>query len=196
MPAFRTSGAALLLVLALPGARADSLYAAQTYRPLVADRRAHQPGDSVTILVYENSSATTAADTALRRKTELGLQAGLHTPGRHVSDEASLAANSDFSGGGTIQRSGKLLAQLTVNVSGVAPNGDLLVSGEQLIEVNNDRQQIRVEGRVRPLDISDANTVLSSRLADARISYAGSGGELAARQKPGFLSKLLVWMGL
>jgi flagellar L-ring protein precursor FlgH len=83
---------------------------------------------------------------------------------------------------------------MSVSVVGVAANGDLLVAGEQVLEINSDRQKIRVEGRVRPLDISDANAVLSSRLADAKISYLGD-GDLANRQRPGFWSRLFQWAG-
>jgi flagellar L-ring protein precursor FlgH len=107
---------------------------------------------------------------------------------------AAVSANNDFGGGGTVQRQGKLLAQMSVSVVGVAANGDLLVAGEQVLEINSDRQKIRVEGRVRPLDISDANAVLSSRLADAKISYLGD-GDLANRQRPGFWSRLFQWAG-
>jgi flagellar L-ring protein precursor FlgH len=84
---------------------------------------------------------------------------------------------------------------LTVTVKGVAENGDLLIAGEQLLEINNERQQIKVEGRVRPHDISDVNTVLSTRIADAKISYVGD-GDLADRQRPSWWHRLLTWFGL
>jgi flagellar L-ring protein precursor FlgH len=87
-----------------------------------------------------------------------------------------------------------MLAQMTVTVTSVGANGDLFVTGEQLLEINADKQRIKVEGRVRPLDISDTNTVLSYRLADARISYLGD-GELANHQHQGFWSRLFTMAG-
>ena len=181
--------AALGAAVATP-AHADDLYSEKTFRPLASDKRAHLPGDVLTILIYENSSAVTSADTTLQRSNDVTL----HASADQHSHAAAVGANNDFNGGGTVQRQGKLLAQMSVSVAGVAPNGDLLVAGEQVLEINSDRQKIRVEGRVRPLDISDANTVLSSRLADARISYLGD-GDLASRQRPGLWSRLFHGLG-
>jgi flagellar L-ring protein precursor FlgH len=67
------------------------------------------------------------------------------------------------------------------------------VSGEQLIKVNDERQEIVLSGRVRPIDIAENNTVVSSRLADARISYVGD-GVLGEKQRPGILTRILSWL--
>jgi flagellar L-ring protein precursor FlgH len=179
-----------LLAAAAPLAHADDLYNEKTYRPLASDKRAHLPGDVLTILIYESSSAVTSADTSLQRRNDVAVRASAD---QHAH-AAAVGASNDFGGGGTVQRQGKLLAQMSVSVVGVASNGDLLVAGEQVLEINSDRQKIRVEGRVRPLDISDANAVLSSRLADAKISYMGD-GDLASRQRPGLWSRLFQWAG-
>jgi flagellar L-ring protein FlgH len=186
---------ALVLLLSLPTAlaglaRADDLYSETTFRPLASDKRAHLPGDVLTVMIYENSSAVTSADTSLQRKNDVGVQGGVDQRTHGVN----MAANNTFDGGGTVQRAGKLLAQMSVTVVAVVPNGDLQVAGEQLLEINSDRQKIRVEGRVRPLDVSDTNTVLSYRLADAKISYLGD-GDLASRQRPGIWSRLFNWAG-
>ena len=77
----------------------------------------------------------------------------------------------------------------------VESNGDLLVSGEQLLRVNDERQEIVLSGRVRQSDIGENNTIVSSRLADARISYVGDGA-LGEKQKPGIISRVLSWLGL
>jgi flagellar L-ring protein precursor FlgH len=182
--------AAMLAAAAAPLVQADDLYNEKTYRPLASDKRAHLPGDVLTVLIYESSSAVTSADTSLQRRNDVAVRASVDQHGH----AAAVSANNDFGGGGTVQRQGKLLAQMSVSVVGVASNGDLLVAGEQVLEINSDRQKIRVEGRVRPLDISDANAVLSSRLADAKISYLGD-GDLANRQRPGFWSRLFQWAG-
>ena len=183
----------LLPLAAVPSAalRAETLYNENSFRPLASDKRAHLPGDVLTVMIYENSSATTSADTSLQRKSDINLQAGANQTTRN----AGLGVNNNFDGGGTIQRTGKMLAQMTVTVTAVAANGDLLVSGEQLLEINADKQKIKVEGRVRPLDISDTNTVFSYRLADARISYLGD-GDLARHQQQSFWSRLFNWVGL
>ena len=54
--------------------------------------------------------------------------------------------DSQFAGGGQIERSGTLLARLSVQIDGVDANGNFIVSGEQLIVINNEKQTIRVIG--------------------------------------------------
>lgn len=181
----------LLLALLCGAARSDDLYNEKTYRPLASDKRAHLPGDVLTVMIYENSSALTSADTQLQRSNQVGATAS----GKHFNESLAVGASNNFDGGGTVQRAGKLLAQMSVTVTGVAANGELLVAGEQTLEINLDRQKIRVEGRVRPLDVSDQNTVLSYRLADAKISYLGD-GDLASRQSPGLWSRFFTWVGI
>jgi flagellar L-ring protein precursor FlgH len=183
-------GLAAALCCAVPVA-AESLYDPAEYRAMVSDKRAHRVGDSLTVLVYENSSATTRADTSTRRNNDVGVKAFAD---QH-NHAAGIGVGSDFDGGGVVQRSGRLLAQITASVSSIEPNGDLWIKGEQMLEINADKQHIRVVGRVRTLDITTANTVLSSRLADARISYLGD-GDLSESARRGWLAKALTWLGL
>jgi flagellar L-ring protein precursor FlgH len=182
---------ALLMAVVCGPLQAESLYSENTFRPLASDKRAHLPGDALTVVIVESSTATTSADTLLQRKTDIGVQAGVN----QNTHNASLGVNNNFDGGGTIQRTGKMLAQMTVTVTSVTSNGDLQVSGEQLLDINGDKQKIKVEGRVRSLDISDTNTVFSYRLADAKISYLGD-GDLANHQQQSFWSRFFNWVGL
>lgn len=186
------AAALLALVLSTGAVWAGSLYNETTYYPLAGDRRAqHRPGDLLTVLVYENASATSTANTRAGRDAGIGLTVQLP----HASKQAGIHANNDRDGGGQTRREGRVLAQLTVTVQEVAPNGDLIIGGEQLLDVNDERQQIRVSGRVRRLDVSEANTVLSTRIADARISYSGS-GDIAERQRSSWWQRLLTSFGL
>ncbi len=182
-----------MVVLAASGlpASAQSLYDEKTYRALVADSKAYRVGDALTVQVLENSAATANADTGTRRKNDISAELGrAHVPAIGVG----IGLGGEFDGGGRTVRSGKLLAQLTVSVKEVLPNGDLQIAGEQLLLINDEQQRINVEGRVRPQDISENNVVLSSRLADAKITYVGE-GELAERQKPAWWRKLFDAVG-
>ncbi|WP_229204802.1 flagellar basal body L-ring protein FlgH [Duganella sp. CF458] len=185
-------GMLLLVLLAGAPARADSLYQPQSYQPLTSDLRQRRVGDLVTVMVYENASASSSANTRAGRNAQASLDAQVPN-GRAYG--AGIQANNEMDGHGTTQRAGKVLAQLTVSVREIAPNGDLLVSGTQLLDINNERQTITLEGRVRPQDISDTNVVLSTRVADARISYAGQ-GDLADRQRPAWWQRLLNLFGV
>ncbi|TMG75878.1 MAG: flagellar basal body L-ring protein FlgH, partial [Betaproteobacteria bacterium] len=101
----------------------------------------------------------------------------------------------DFKGGGKIERAGKLLGRITVAVQSVEANGNLRVKGDQEIFVNEEKQRISVEGSVRPQDILTDNTVLSTRLGQAKIEMIGQ-GLLAEKQKPGILTRFLSWLGI
>lgn len=187
----RAVGLALVLALVTAGARAESLYDPALYRSLGTDRKAARIGDVLTIQVVETSSATSSADTSTGRKSSIDAEFRLS---RRPTTAGGLEVDSDFEGGGKTQRSGRLLAQMSVNVVDIAPNGDLYVKGDQLLTVNDEQQKIHVKGRVRPQDISPGNVVLSTRLAQAEIIYMGE-GELAGRQRPAWWNRFLNWLG-
>lgn len=170
----------------------ESLYNENTFQSLVGDRRANHVGDSITVLIYENSSATASNDTMTAKNGGIGIGIKLLP---NFDKSATVKLSEDSSGKGKIQRSGKLLAQLTVTVQEIAKNGELLIKGIQLLEINGEKQQIQVEGRVRPQDITEFNTVLSSRIADANISYIGE-GTLSQKKTPGILGRIFTFLGL
>ena len=187
----RLVAAAALLGLGL-GAAATSLYNESTFRPLTGDNKAFRVGDVLTVQVFENSSATTSTDTGTRRKNNLNAEL---THGTRRVAETGIAVGGDFDGGGRTQRANRVLITLSVSVREVLPNGDLRVQGEQLLLVNEEQQKVTLEGRVRPQDVSDGNVVLSTRLADARITYLGE-GEVSLRQQRAWWRKLLDWVGM
>ncbi|HEX8611912.1 MAG TPA: flagellar basal body L-ring protein FlgH [Telluria sp.] len=184
-------GALCAAALSSGPAQATSLYKEGTYKALASDQKARRRGDLVTIMVVENSSATSTANTTARRNANINADVDLP----HKSRGIGIQTNNQMDGRGQTVREGKVLAQITVLVQDVTENGDLLVAGEQLLEVNNERQQIRVAGRIRPQDLSDTNVVLSTRIADAKISYVGA-GDLSDKQRPGWWQMVLTWFGL
>ena len=173
------------------GALAESLYSPDTYVAMTSDRRALRQGDVLTVLIVENASAVASADTNADKKAGVSLSA--KTPS--IDKTATAALSDDFSGSGKIQRTGKLLGTITVVVQSVDSFGNLVIKGEQLIALNGEKQEIRLEGRVRPGDILENNSVVSTRIADARISYIGD-GILGDRQRQGLISRVLTWLGL
>lgn len=183
---FTTKFAVLLTAFLAFHATAESLYKAGEFRSLTADRKAQRIGDVLTVLVVENSSATATAGT----KTDKTTDAGLHitTPLRQKA--YGFGVDDSFDGNGRSARSGKLLAQLSVSVINIDPNGDLQVAGEQLLEINGEKQMINLTGRVRTVDIGEGNTVPSNRLADARITYIGD-GVLGDNQNKGWITRLV-----
>lgn len=186
------SALAVAAVCGLAGtAQAQSLYDEATYSPLAGDRRSFKVGDLITVLVAEQSSAVSSADTDADRRASVQAQATLP----HKNSQAGVGVSSEFDGGGRTQRSGRVLAQLTVRVKSIEPGGELVVEGDQQLTINDEVQTITLQGRLRAIDVAENNTVLSSRLADARIVYNGD-GVLASRQKPGLWQNLLNLLGL
>jgi flagellar L-ring protein FlgH len=175
---------------------ASSLYDARTFKSLTSDNKAFRVGDVLTVQVIENSSAVTSADTGTRRKNDISANVSSSTNPITSQNGASVGATvaGTFDGGGSTQRNNRLLATVSVTVIEVLPNGDLKVFGEQLLTVNDEQQKVNLEGRVRPLDISDGNIVLSTRLAEAKITYVGE-GDVSERSKRSSWRKFLDWVG-
>ena len=183
------------LLLALLGAgaatAADSLYQAGTFQALTSDLRARKVGDLITVMVYETASATSTADTRSGRDAKVGVE----LQGQQHSYAGAIRSNNQTDSAGLTRREGKVLAQITVAIQEIGANGDLLVAGEQMLEINNEQQKISVQGRVRPQDVSDTNVVLSTRIANAQIRYSGQ-GDLADKQRPAWWQRLLTLFGV
>jgi flagellar L-ring protein precursor FlgH len=184
-------GLACMLALVSQLVLSAGLYQESTFQALSSDRKANRPGDLITVLIYENASATSTADTNSDRRGSFAV--ALDRPSR--TSNIGLSSNSQMDNTGRTAREGRVVAQMTVAVRDIAANGDLIVAGGQSLEINNERQQIRVEGRVRRQDISESNTVFSTRLADATISFVGF-GDLADRQRASWWQRALTWFGL
>lgn len=175
-----------------------SLYDEKKFQSLTADRKARSVGDLITVQVYEEATAVSTADTSTGRNADVGVGLQLplpHTSPFHGSHSAHATTDNTFSGQGQTQRSGRVVAQLTVPVVAVSDNGDLSIAGTQELEINGERQKIHIEGRVRSLDVTQANTVLSTHVAGAKLSIAGD-GTVNDQQLPGWWQRLLTFFGV
>ncbi len=170
-------------------AHAASLYDEEQYVSLVSDHIARQIGDSLTVVIYESTAASASANTDTSRSTDVGAS----VVDNNGPESRGLALDSDFNGSGGVNRKGKMLASITARVVGIDENGELLIEGKQYIEMNEDKQTISLSGRLRRSDIGPNNTVISTRLSDANISYL-SEGTLADQQKPGWISRFFNWI--
>jgi flagellar L-ring protein precursor FlgH len=185
--------AASALLSGASAASAQSLVERDTYRGLAADKRAYRVGDKLTVLITENASASSTARTTTDKSGKLGATASAGVNGDTNSAAAAADLTEDFRGGGKIERTGRLLAQITVTVEAIEGDGNLRVRGEQEITLNEEKQWIGLEGLVRQTDVRSDNTVLSNRLAQAKIRYTGN-GLLAEKQRPGILTRFLSWL--
>jgi len=106
----------------------------------------------------------------------------------------SASLSTAFDGKGSSDRDGHVKAYITAVVEKVLFNGNLYISGQREVRVNNETQYITLSGVVRPKDITSSNEVSSTYVADARITYSGS-GPVADKQRPGWLGRVVdyVW---
>jgi flagellar L-ring protein precursor FlgH len=146
-------------------------------------------GDILTIVISENSNATRTGKADNSKKASLDLKAGVGSMLNWIAaHNASMADN--FQSSGNLTNTNKLTANITVQVVGVQPNGNLLVSGSQSIRQNSDVQTITVTGEVRPEDISNANMISSTKVANAQIAITGK-GPLMRKQRQGIITQIL-----
>ncbi len=181
----------ILTLLSAPLASAVSLFDETVYRPLIADRKAYLPGDLLTVIVMEASDAQSGADLASGKEIKTALEASYNKQKQDLSLELTGKGSSRAKTG----RNGKIKAALTVRVKDVQPGGAYLIEGHQLIRINGEQQRILIKGVVRAEDISAQNTVLSTRLANAQITYTGD-GSVSNAQRHNYIYHLLSFIGL
>lgn len=166
---------------------------------LFTDQRAFRQNDLVVVRVVEIANAKRSAETQLDRQTEMEAsvkaflqRAGLPTP---INGEASAGAGSTnrFSGVGSSARTEQLTATVPSLVRDVLPNGNLFIEGHRVVLVNSEEQHFYISGVIRPIDIDQSNTVLSSVVADAEIEFTGR-GVLTDNQEPGVVSRFFSWL--
>ncbi|KTD45367.1 flagellar basal body L-ring protein [Legionella quinlivanii] len=187
----------ILLIISLvilahnPSAKAANLYNDIYYRPLIADRRASLPDDLLTVIVLETSNAQTSADLGSSKEIKTALEASYNQKRYDLRLGLTGKGNSKAQTG----RNGKIKASLTVRIKAICPNGSYEVEGYQLIQINGEQQRILLSGIVRPEDISPQNTVLSTRIANAQITYTGD-GSVSNSQRYNTIYKIMSFMGL
>lgn len=150
-------------------------------------------GDIVTIRLVERTNATKSADTNTKKSTAIDLP-GPKIAGRPVTVNGtevlatSVTNEANFKGSGASSQSNRLDGSVAVTVVRRLPNGNLLVRGEKWLTLNQGRECVRIQGVIRPIDIDPDNTIPSSKVADATITYAGRGA-LASANAPGLLAR-------
>jgi flagellar L-ring protein precursor FlgH len=161
---------------------------------------AHRVGDTLTIQLMESTAASKSSSTSTKKSTRVDMP-GPIIAGRPVTSNGKEILNVDidneqeFEGEGASSQSNKLQGNITVTVAKRLSNGNLLVRGQKWIQINQGKEYVRIQGIVRPIDISPDNTIPSYKVADAMIAY-GAQGALADANSPGLLSRFfnMKWM--
>lgn len=187
-----------IVCLAVQDLPADSLYPVEGSISIYTEKRARRVGDVITVMIQEVNQATNAASSNNQKNSTMGIGAGLGWLGNNIlntNNQLGVGARTSHQGQGTSSRSSKVTGQMTAKIVSVLPGGTYMIEGTRYVEVNDEKQTIEVTGEIRPDDISSDNTVLSSRVANARIKFTGT-GPASETAKPGLLTRVLSWLGL
>ena len=175
-----------------PVLNTGSLYTTGASNGLYSDNKARREGDIITVVLKENTQASKKA------KTEFGKDSTnsfgpLSVFGRDVSVggnslQMSASASNDFKGDSKADQSNSLVGDISVNVLRVMANGNLVIRGEKWLTLNTGKEYIRLTGVIRPEDVDSRNMVESTKIANARIEYSGTGASHGG-QSPGWLTR-------
>ena len=184
------------VVAPAPVASSGSIYASSQGSHglrLFEDDKARAVGDLLTIVLVESTSSRSVAQTSVSKESGIGMGAPtiagvpITYKGQSIL-QAEVEAGRDFSGTGNSTQSNRLEGEITVTVARELGNGNLLVSGQKRMRLNQGDELVQVQGIVRIADIGPDNRITSDRVGNAQIVYGGR-GTLARSNAMGWLGR-------
>lgn len=169
-----------------------SIYQSSRNFSFYDDQLALNVGDILTVVLQESTTSSKSADTSFSKDDELDFNEAIILGNNIGFKGSSLLSDPSFErafdGSASSDQSNSLRGSISVTVSEVLPNGVLRIQGEKWLKLNQGDEYIRLTGLVRPQDIGTDNTIPSSKIADARIAYGGT-GEFDDVNRQGWLSR-------
>jgi flagellar L-ring protein precursor FlgH len=180
--------------VAAPVINNGAIFQASQYRPLFEDHRARLVGDTITVQIVEKVSASQKSTSSIDKSGKLaaGVTAlpGIAPNSFGRATAGATSANS-FEGKGSTENTNDFAGTITAVVTGVLPNGHLLIAGEKQIGVNHNVDVLRFSGQVDPRAIQPGNSVASAQIANVRIEHRGRGAQAEA-QGIGWLARFFL----
>lgn len=167
---------------------------ASAQHSLYQDIKANEIGDVITVVLRENisGSSTSGAETA----SNAGGSAGGSVSGNFLPFEPTFGSDVEVnydSDESAQTRQGQLLeGYISVKIVDLNPQGDFLIEGNRVTEINGELQEMTLTGTVRPTDINTRNEVFSFRVANAQISYKKKGGVRGLTKERGFIKRAVL----
>lgn len=174
-----------------------SLYSPNNDMNLFSDRKARRVGDILTVVLQEKTVSQKSSNVDVSKTSDISIPNVAGAAGTMLGNNISLgglnlgtnlSSDRDFQGEADAAQSNNLLGDVAVSVVNIWPNGTLEIRGEKWITLNRGDEFIRISGLVRPEDVTPNNTVLSTKVANARIAYSGTGA-LADAGSMGWVSR-------
>jgi flagellar L-ring protein FlgH len=182
------------LPVAVPTVNNGAIFQTGQYRPLFEDYRARLVGDTLTVQIVEKVSASQKSNSTVDKTGKMeGSVTALPALKLSALTRASVAGGSTntFEGKGSTDTANDFSGVITVTVTEVLPNGQLVVAGEKQIGVNHNVDVLRFSGQVDPLLIRPGNVVASAQVANVRLEHRGR-GQQAEAQGIGWLSRVFL----
>jgi flagellar L-ring protein FlgH len=176
-----------------PLVQSGSLFAQSYSNSLYSDNKARHEGDIITVVLRESTQASKKAKTEMQKDSSTSFEPMVGLSGRAVSVAGNVLqfgadSTSDYKGDSKADQSNSLVGNISVNVLQVLENGNLVIRGEKWLTLNTGKEYIRLTGVIRSQDVDVNNTVESTKIANARIEYSGTGSHHNG-QSPGWLSQ-------
>ena len=148
---------------------------AANYAPLVTGAKAHGVGDTITVLLAESTSSTKTAATKTQRAGSFAIVPPTKGPFAINPNALNASAQSSFNGAGNATQTNAFNGSVAVTIAEVRSNDTVLVRGEKRMLLSQGDEWIQFSGIVRLADVDEDNEVLSTKVADVRMEYAGNG---------------------
>lgn len=177
----------IILTLTTAPTEARSLWRDSGGWSMYSDRRAHDVGDILTIVINETTSQTASKQRSNSKSGSVNLNAG--TGIFHFLAAATAGGSDSFTAAGSATDTNSYTGNVTVTIIEVLPNGNLVIEGTQSIWQNRDEHKITIRGVIRRDDVTANNTVSSNRVANATLKFDGK-GPLNAKQRQGILTQV------
>jgi len=161
---------------------------------LFADHKSRNVGDLLTVKIIETASASNEAKTSTSNSNGLALSgAGTGALDFMPSLGATGSSSLAYSGTGKTERKGSLKAVIECKLVEILPNGNYIIEGNKIIEVNGEKQITSLNGLIRPEDIDENNSVNSNNIANLNITYTGV-GVVEEAEEPGMITRFFNWL--
>jgi len=149
-------------------------------RGVFEEPKARRVGDIISVILIERKQSSKTADTEIKKENSVSFDAGtvlgVSLSLGDYNMQTSVTQDSEIKGEAGSDQSNSLSGSIAVTIAEILPNGLIMVRGEKWMTLNRGEEFIRIQGLIRPEDVQPDNTILSTRLADARITYSGAGG--------------------
>lgn len=177
----------IVLIISFSGYAID----VKNYKPLTSDNRAFRVGETLVVLVTESTKAESSAGTGVTK----GVSVDANADDGHNNVNFGLGFSGTGEGEGRTVRNGMASTQVSAVITQVLNNNMVEIHAHHELVINGEKQTVIISGLARIHDISKNNTLISNRIANARIEIQGV-GDITEAQEQSIFFKVFKWLGI